>query len=168
MTGLALLATMIVGEREARAGVGLTITGGAKPGTGDPTIDYVFSVYLNSGSSFNEPYASLSSLLHPDSFTIDGLVGVTRFSWTSQPLNRPQPPGGEVWVPSIKQTSSSPDVSSNVTWSFYGLKTITDSSTGPLLLGTFIVQTKNYPVGQLPTLPTTLDYSYTLGNRQLP
>ena len=92
VTGLALLATMIVGEREARAALtGLTITGGVKPGTGDPTIDYVFSVYLNSGSSFNEPYTSLSSLLHPDSFTIDGLVGVTHFSWTSQPLNGPQP-----------------------------------------------------------------------------
>ena len=71
----------------------------------------------------------------------------------------PSPPAG-IWVPSIKQTSSSPTVSSNVTWSFYGLKTIT----GPSLLGTFIVQTKNYPEGQLPTLPTTLDYSYTLGN----
>ena len=31
-------------------------------------------------------------------------------------------------------------------------------------LGTFIVQTKNYPATNMPTIPTTLDYSYTVGD----
>ena len=73
MTGLALLGAMIAGEREARASkAGITITGGTKPGTGDPPYDYIFDVYLNPGSSIK---------FSGDSFTIDNLVGVTRYRY---------------------------------------------------------------------------------------
>jgi hypothetical protein len=170
MAGLVVLGAIIAGGGEARADTGITIgSGGVKPVTGDPPYDYIFQVYLEPGSSILSPFDpfNLKLLLHPNSFTIDGLVGVTSASLAS-PIG--QFGSSTFWCASIDQTSSyDPNVpgssdKSNVTWSFLGTEPIPMSGTltQPYLLGTFTVETTdNYPNGPPMSSGTQVNYSFT-------
>jgi hypothetical protein len=166
MVGFAALGAMMAGGGEAQAAVGITIgSGGVKPVTGDPPYDYIFQVYLEPGSSIVSPFSNGFSTI--DSFTIDGLVGVTSTSLASTFGSF----GASVfWCPSIDQTLSynptilgSSDIS-NVTWDFLGMQPIpiTGTLTQPYLLDTFIVETTdNFPNGPPVPTGTQVNYSFT-------
>ncbi len=164
MAGLAVLGAMMAGGGEARAAVtGIAIGGGFKPGTGDPPYDYIFQVYLNPDSSLVSPFNPLNPGLasNPDSFTIDNLVGVTSVSLTSQPENLPS----VVFIPSITQTLTTYPYASDVTWSFYGLTTITNNTSSPELLGQFEVETSvNFATGPPVQAGTIVDYTFSVAD----
>lgn len=189
IAGLAVLGLVIARGHDAQSGAmagtigisGGVITGGGGGGS-DPPYDYVFDVYLTSGSISPSAPGSLSDL------TINGLVGVASYSFaqanptsglnslgstTSQPPSTP--PGSGVWdVPnngidtSYISPSTSPPTGTNfessVTWEYSSGSKITWSGTN-ILLGAFIVQTAwvNYAANSPPVkIGSTLTYSYNV------
>ena len=66
LAGLCCLTAMFIGPRDAEAGSSsITITGGYKPGGGDPPYDYIFNVYLNA------PLSGTNTFQNGDSFTLE-------------------------------------------------------------------------------------------------
>ncbi len=190
VTGLAVLGLVIARGHDAQSGAmagSISISGGVISGGGgggsDPPYDYVFDVYLTSGSISPSSPGSLSSI------TINGLVGVASYSFaqahpatgmnsqgstTSQPPT--SPPASETWiVPSggiatsfISPSTGPPtgtNFESNVTWNYIlGPSTITWSGTN-ILLGVFTVETAwvNYAANSPPVqIGSTLTYSYNV------
>jgi hypothetical protein len=177
--GIAVLGAMIVGGREA--GAGITIGGGELPTTKDPTYDYQLQVYLQPGNSITTG----------DSFTIDNLPGVVSssvysslglptYSTTGEPDSVTYGADSITflnWTPSISAlTSATSPYASDVTWTFseftvnLGNGTTTTgsivnpaSSTQALYLGEFdVVTAVNFATA--PPLPSgsTVDYTYTV------
>jgi hypothetical protein len=152
VTALALLGAMIAGGREARAGLGLVITGSEMPGTGDPPWTSIYTVSVNPGFSIK----------FGDSFTIENVPGMTLLSLLSaqQPENFP----GVIWVPSINQSWAPYPFSSNLTWTFLGLTPYNNPSTAtqPEVIGQFAMTTTvSFDHAPVPG-GTSVFYSYSI------
>ena len=149
----ALVALAAIGSAapEARAGA-ITVSGGYLP-TGDPRFLYVFDVNLNPNYT----------LQYGDSFTIDGLPGVTNTAGSPSYVSGPY--STYFGNASIDETNSTSPYSSNVTWTYRGNTTLT----GSLDLGTFsIYTTYNYPTGTQTPFPSgetspNVSYTYNIG-----
>ncbi len=163
LLGIAVLGAMVVVGREARAGISLT--GGFKPTTGDPTYDYSFEVYLDPGDTITTG----------DSFTIDALPGVVpKTAYKSLKLpsysltGEPDDPPGVIWTPSISllSTTKYPDpYKSNITWTFYGDTPIVNpaGSGQKIDLGEFdVVTAVNFATNPPVTNGTPVNYAYTV------
>jgi hypothetical protein len=159
LTGLAVLGILLAGGREAQA-AGIKVTGGFKVGGSDPPYDYIFKAYLEPGYSIQ----SFSG----DNFKIDALVGVT-------PPNFPKPgdlgsfhtepsnPPTVIWNATIGSPPVDPNFpyKSDITWSFFGNTTITNSGTKDLFLGRFAVETTVNFASPPYIAGTIIDYSWT-------
>lgn len=86
LAGLCSLTAMVVGTSEAQAGstAAITITGGYQPGGPDPPYVYTFDAYLNA-PGINTP--GTYTFEKNNSFTVEGLPGVTSISDHTQPSN---------------------------------------------------------------------------------
>ncbi len=194
IAGLAVLGAVIVQAYDAQSGAmagsvhsSIGISGGVISGGGgggsDPPYDYVFDVYLTSGSISPTATNSLSN------FTIDGLVGVASYSFAqanpatgmnSQGSTTSQPPTSQpanlTWVvpsggiaTSFISPSTGPPTGTNfessVTWNYLaGPTTITWSGTN-ILLGVFTIETAwgSYAANTPPVkIGSTLNYSYNI------
>src|SRR5579883_1632761 len=147
LAGLAaIMALTVGGGAEARAGTrGITISGGFKPGTGDPPYIYFFDVLLDPGFEVRQF----------DLFTIFDLKGVTGASLSSQP-----PPSlpGFGWLPNPGQEQ--------ISWTFIGTTPIpNDHPVGSNIevpLGQFSVQTSQ-SFASPPVPPgTKIPYTFTV------
>ena len=129
LAALGAIATIVGMGVEAYAGgnTAIVVTGGYKPGTGEPPYDYIFQALLE--PPLNPP-GGTNFIASGDFFKISGLPGVTSMSLTSEPNVHP----GTVWVPIPGSTT--------VEWEFRGTENISaDSTTGEIHLGQFIVET---------------------------
>jgi hypothetical protein len=165
---LGVLAAMIGDGHEAHAGsTAIVVKGGYKPGTGDPTYDFIFQVYLQApvGTGSN-------SLMTGDSFTISNLPGVTSSSLTSVILPSPLPAPDYSWSyptftnhsinPYLSPPYLGPTYSADVHWAYTGSSTVT-TSTNAIYLGQFSIQSiYDFAPGQLP-IPNDaiIKYSFT-------
>jgi hypothetical protein len=154
VTALAVLGIILAGGREAAADLlvsgGIVRVGGVGQGP-DPQYTYQFQVGLtgtidaNSFLAFNPAVAT--------SFTIDNLAGISPFTgpapFTST-TSTDQVPGGAAWVPALSPGSITG--TTDVTWTYLGPQL--SSTTGPLLLGTFTLDS-DYALTVTPTLNTT-------------
>jgi hypothetical protein len=169
LTGLGVLAAIAGDRREAHAGgmKAIHVTGEYKPGTGDPTYDFIFQVSL-------EPPAGggSNSLMTGDYFSISNLPGVTSLSPSSVILPSPLPAPNYSWGsptfmfdssnPYLSPPYTGPTYSTGVKWTYTGSSTVT-ASTNPIPLGQFTIQsTYNFAPGQLP-IPNgaIINYSFT-------
>jgi hypothetical protein len=177
LAGFCSLAAMFVGQFEARAGTSsgaITITGGYKPGHGDPPYDYIFDVYLNA-PAISTP--GTNTFASGNYFSIEALPGVN----TSSTHNEPFSPPGVTWSGGAVNTvlTPSPPASapyeSDFTWLFTGstVYSATTPSGGPvgptIFLGQFTLETTfSFPNGVVP-LPsgTILSYTYTYNGTTL-
>lgn len=194
VTGLAVLGLTIARGHDAQSGAmagTISISGGVISGGGgggsDPPYDYVFDVYLTSGSISSDSGAKTSE------FTIDGLVGVASASFAgahspttglnSAGSTTSQPPGSapsgspqaqENWVvpnggiaTSFIGSATTPNgtnFQSSLTWEYLLGPTITYTNS-PVLLGVFTVETAwvNYAANSPPVpIGSTLNYSYII------
>ncbi len=158
LAGLCSLTTMFIGLRDVQAGSSsITITGGYKPGGGDPPYDYIFDVYLNAPSS-----TGTNTFQNGDSFTIDVLPGlrsttvpsiVIPLQWSLFSLTDVTPP-------------SSAPYAADVQFEYVGSTPYTVSTPpgGRVYLGQFeITSTYDFPTGVVPyPSGTVLDYTYTI------
>jgi hypothetical protein len=123
LAGLSTMIVVLTTGIEVHAGSAVVVTGGYKPGTGDPPYDYVFQAYLEPPPN---PPGGANFLGYDDFFKVSGLPGVTSGSLSSQPSTD--------W-------SSDPSLGA-MEWIYKGNTNITaDSSTGLVYLGQFVVQT---------------------------
>ena len=142
---VALAATLAGGTEAYAAGAVVKITGGYKPGTGDPPYDYIFQVFLEPPDI---PPGGSNFIASGDFFSISGLPGVTSGSLTSQPGVGP----GVVWQP-MPSTDS-------VTWTFFGNQNYV-ATTAEVPIGQFIVETtENFTSPPLPD-NTTINYFFS-------
>ncbi len=132
LAGMGALTAMLSSGIEAYAGSSaIVVTGGYKPGGGDPPYDYIFNVYLEPPPN---PPGGSNFIASGDYFTITGLPGVTSGSLSSQPFAPP-------WVPEPGKDGSM-DSPNTMQWAFVGSTDIlADASTGPIHLGQFVVET---------------------------
>jgi hypothetical protein len=176
LAGLCWLTAMFVGEREAQAGTvgAITITGGYKPGGGDPPYDYIFDVTLNA-PDLNTPGKNTFS--SGNYFSIEGLPGVDNASTHNEPFNPPsvQWAGGALNTVTTPDPPASAPFASDFTWNFLG-NTVYSATTpqgGPvgasIPLGQFTVQsTYDFPAGVVPfPSGTVLSYTYTYNGETL-
>jgi hypothetical protein len=159
LAGLCSLTTMFIGLRDVQAGSSssITITGGYKPGGGDPPYDYIFNVYLNAPSS-----TGTNTFQNGDSFTIDVLPGIhqSQVPSTTIPLQ---------WslfsLTDVAPPSSAP-YAADVQFKYGGTTPYIESTPpgGSAYLGQFeITSTYNFPTGVVPyPSGTVLDYTYTI------
>jgi hypothetical protein len=169
--GLYFLTAMVVGASEAAAGTSaITITGGYKPGGGDPQYLYFFDVSLNA------PIVSgTNTFTTDDYFTVDGLPGVTSGSLTSAPPPSPaNPPFDVAWAVSIDDLHTPGSDSSNVTWTFLGThlysasNPATPQSPSTEFLGYFsVLSTFPFPADAPPFggQTGTLSYQFSIDGR---
>lgn len=183
VVGVALLGAMMPGGRPARADLtsltatgttpgtptvptstGITITGGFTPVSTDPVYEYVFNVYLTSGS-IDDNF----------SFTITGLQNLGAIPNTSAPNYPTGTRAYYVWTPSAQDPGSG-----DMTWYYDGSNAVRNPSPANQwatvsygatpytvagnvstygYLGQFTVETQNLTSpSQIPT-PTTLYYT---------
>jgi len=143
LAGFGVLAAMVGDGREAHAGsTVIVITGGYKPGSGDPPYDYIFQVYLE------PPDAGTNTITTGDSFTIDALPGVSPANQPNpgdpaSPTSEPNNPPATIWVPSIGNfTTAISPYASDITWAFNGNTPISAMAGGSQVpLGQFVVET---------------------------
>jgi hypothetical protein len=163
--GLGVLIWLVGDGRESQAGSTIGIKGGYKPGKGDPPMDFLFQVYLEPPTNIGE-----SNILQTgDSFTIEGLPGVTSASLNSVNLPSPSPVPNYSWSSAVFATVSnpyllppytSPTFAADVMWTYTGTDTVTATTT-PVYLGQFAVQsTFDFPPRQLP-MPDGAIVNYT-------
>jgi PEP-CTERM motif len=143
----ALIAVLSTGIEVYAAGSVIKVTGGYKPGTGDPPFDYIFQAFLEPPPN---PPGGMNFIASTDFFTITGLTGVTSGSLTSQPGNGP----ATVWQPTPGADS--------VTWTFFGNQNIV-ATTQEIPLGQFVVETTtSYPLTAPPIAAgTIIDYFFS-------
>ena len=165
LTGLCSLAAMLAGADSAQAGTSITITGGYKPGGGDPPYDFIFDVYLNA-PPLNTP--GTNTFQSGDYFTIDGLPGVSSTSFHNEPFS---PPGVQ-WVGGATNTVTTPQppapapYASDFTWNFLGTTVYLAATptSGPvgssILLGQFTVESSYTGFTTVP-FPNGHEVSYT-------
>ena len=156
MSGLAILTAV---GRDAKADAlkiskgGIVVVGGSGNGT-DPAYTYQFEGDLQGKLN------AFSLFSTPSSITVDHLVGVYPLDLTGTA------PAG--WIYSIQVTGvptfSNPYFTSNVTWTYVGLNSITAPPNTTLDLGLFTITTEsNLPGGYAPgILPTTITYNYSI------
>ena len=165
LAGLCCLTATLIGLRGAEAGStsSITITGGYKPGGGDPPYDYIFNVYLNAPTT-----AGTNTFGFGDSFTIESLPGVDTSSLSSEPSNFPD----VIWAPKASNEVLTPGGSapyeSDFTWTFGGTTTYTATTpvggpVGPSVsLGQFTVESSFQNFTSVPLPPgTQVTYTYT-------
>ena len=168
LAGLCSLVALIAGGRETQAGTSsITITGGYKPGGGDPPYLYIFDVYLNAPDVSTPGTNTFQS---GNSFTIDGLPGVNSSSLVNEPPT--MLPGVAWFAPAFSPGPPPPPpnsgvFSSDVTFTFGGsdVYSATTPPGGPVgasvLLGQFTVlstydfTSPPYPPGFLVTYTFT-------------
>lgn len=149
----ALAALAAIGSTAPGALAGPIIVTGIYVPHGDPTFQYIFDVTLKPNYT----------LQYGDSFTIDGLPGVTNSA------NSPSYVSGSYSTyfgnASIDETVTTSPYSSDVTWTYRGLNALS----GSLDLGTFsIYTTYNYPPGSQTPFPSgetspNVTYTYSIG-----
>jgi PEP-CTERM motif len=158
LAGLCCLTAMFIGLRDAEAGSSsITITGGYKPGGGEPPFDYTFQVYLDAPSS-----TGTNTFQNGDSFTIDVLPGIHNaqvpsvtipLQWSLFSLTDETPP-------------SSAPYAADVQFKYEGTSPYTVSTPpgGRVYLGQFeITSTYDFPTGVVPyPSGTVLDYTYSI------
>ena len=158
--GLATLGAVLNSAHEVK-GTSITITGQQRPGTGDPLWYYIFDVTLQNNSP---------SIQAGDSFTIDGLIGVTPpgFPASGDAGSSTSEPDSS-WVSTITSSAVAgtiPPYASDVTWTYEGNIPISASSI-PIDLGLFTVET----TVSFPTPPyvsgTLIFYSYAIGGESI-
>jgi hypothetical protein len=167
LAGLCALAAMLLGLRDAEAGSSsITITGGYKPGGGDPPFDYIFDIYLNAPTT-----QGTNTWVSGDSITIFGLPGVDSISGHHEPFVPPPANPTVLWSAGASNTVSTPGgtapFASDFTWVYTG-STVYMATTplgGPvgssIFLGEFTVtSTFDFPAGVLP-LADQAPVSYT-------
>jgi hypothetical protein len=142
--GIAALGAMIAGGQARAGSIGIVINpGGIKPGTGDPTWDYVLQVYLDPG--FEVKASSTPSNFFQVGSSSTPLVGVGTDSPTTQP-------GTVQWVPA--------PATDTVTWTLSGKKSVINTGPGELYLGEFVVETDK-SFSSPPVAPgTVIDYNF--------
>jgi hypothetical protein len=161
----AVFAAMIASGSEARAALtGITVSGGFKPGTGDPPYDYIFEIYLAPGATIykNELIefgtATAASVKKGDT---DYLLGITPASLHAEdPLKK--------WeLDDITEVYKKSPFGSDVTWE-YSVKTHTNTTGNPEHIGELSIQTvidfnnqNPFPV----KAGTPLTYMYELGTQ---
>ncbi len=170
LAGLGLLTAMHGAGRVAEAGTSLNtktimITGGYKPGTGDPPFDYVFEVFLEP-----QPDGSASKILSGDSFTIGTngtqntpLVGIAPGSFSNVTFPSPPPAPDYSWsYPTITEINTKPPFASLVQWTYNGPNPVTaDAQTGQVFLGQFeILTTSSFHKPPMPA-GTVINYEFT-------
>lgn len=161
LAGLCSLGLMSVQTNEVEAATSaITITGGYKPGGGDPLYLYVFDVTLNAPDS-----PGTNTFTTNDFFKIDGLPGITSGSLTSAPPTSPgSPPFDVAWVPTITDLNQSPPDASDVAWTFVGTHVYSASTPGgpaTQFLGEFqVLSTYDFPAGTVP-FPSGTEFTYT-------
>jgi hypothetical protein len=150
LAGLGAMAMIVCTSVEtyAAGNTAIVVTGGYKPGTGEPPYDYIFQAYLE---PLPNPPGGTNFLTLGDFFKITGLPGVTAASLTSEP----NAPPGTIWVPIPGSTT--------VEWKFFGTKKIsTDSTTGQINLGQFIVETtENFTSPPFNSSNNVIDYFFS-------
>ena len=159
---LAVSAAMLAVGTEAWAKGGITVTGGQKPGGGDPPYDYILQVYLDPGFGVaSTNFFTVESLLGvtPPNFPVQGQPAAYPGSATSEPNNAPS----VIWVPSISfPTQTTFPYASDVTWSFFGNTSISNGTAQKLYLGQFVVDT-TVSFTNPPYIPgTNVDYTFTV------
>ena len=144
---VAMVATLSSGIEVYAAGSVIKVTGGYKPGTGDPPFDFIFQAFLEPPPN---PPGGTNFIASGDFFTITGLTGVTSGSLTAQPGNGP----GTIWQPSPATDS--------VTWTFFGNQNIV-ATTNEIPLGQFTVETtESFPINNPPiTAGTIIHYFFS-------
>jgi hypothetical protein len=156
LVGLTTLAALLISAPEAE-GTSITITGQQRPGTGDPLWYFLFDVTLQTNSP---------PILAGNSFTIEGLIGVTPPGFPASGDSGSSVSGpNSSWIPSITSSSAGGTIlpyASDVTWTYDGSIPISASS-APIDLGLFTVET----TVSFPTPPyasgTLIYYSYNIG-----
>jgi hypothetical protein len=109
----AVFVAMIASGSEARAALsGITISGGFKPGTGDPPYDYIFEVYLAPDTTIYKN--EIIKIGTATSGLKDDLVGVTTDSLYHEI------PSGHWSSPTIKEVDKTFPYASDVAWKFVG------------------------------------------------
>jgi hypothetical protein len=166
VAGLCTLTAMVAGVNEAEAGsAAITITGGYKPGGGDPPYIYIFDATLNAPDPGTPGTFTFEK---NNSFTVEGLPGVTSLSAHTQPPDwavsnsnfvlLQAPPG---WpTPYFKE---------DYTWTYKGSDVFNAFTPqgGPVgqavPLGEFsVTSVYDFPVGGMPFANgTTLTFIYT-------
>jgi hypothetical protein len=146
LAGLVALAATLSGGIEAyAAGSVLKITGGYKPGTGDPPYDYIFQVFLEPPTI---PPGGNNFIASGDFFSISGLPGVTSGSLTLEPGVGP----GVIWQPTPSTDS--------IEWTFFGNQNYVATTT-EVPIGQFIVETtEDFTTVPLPD-KTTINYFFS-------
>jgi hypothetical protein len=158
LAGLCSLTTMFIGVRDVQAGSSsITITGGYKPGGGDPPFTYIFDVSLNAPTS-----TGTNTFQNGDSFTIDVLPGIHQsqvpptiipLQWSLFSLTDEPPPSSAPFAADVqfKYEGSTPYM-------------VSTPPGGSVFLGKFeITSTYNFPTGVVPyPSGTVLDYTYTI------
>ena len=175
LAGLCSLTAMVVDVSEAQAGSSagaITITGGYKPGGGDPPYIYIFDAHLNA-PPINTP--GTYTFEKGNSFTVEGLPGITSLSDHTQPADWTannsgftplKPPPG--WP--------TPYFEENYTWTYQGSNvyntfTPQEGPVGPsIFVGEFsVTSVYDFPLGGMPfpsgtTLTFTFTYEFTPAN----
>jgi hypothetical protein len=187
LAGLCSLTAMFIGPRDAEAGSSsITITGGYKPGGGDPPYDYIFDVYLNA-PPVSMTTAGTNTFQDHDFFTVLGLPGVTPFVSPSQPASTHSEPfdpaNGVTYSAGATNLTNTPTgtapYQSDFTWLFTGDHVYSASTPigGPVgnsvFLGEFAVEstynnftTAPFPSGTLLTFDYTIDGNTVSGSGQ--
>jgi hypothetical protein len=188
LAGLCSLTAMFMGARVAEAGSvsAITITGGYKPGGGDPPYDYIFDVFLNAPPS-SLTSAGTNTFQNNDSFTVQGLPGVTPFVSPSQPASTHSEPfdpaNGVTYSAGATNLTSTPTgtapYQSDFVWLFTGTHVYSASTPigGPVgnsvFLGEFTVEstysdftTVPVPSGSFLTFSFTIDGGTVSGSGQ--
>jgi hypothetical protein len=164
LAALCSLTVISSGLREAEAGSSsITITGGYKPGGGDPQFTFVFDVTLNAPDTPGTNTWSSTDLLR-----IEGLPGVNSSSGHTEPFDLTPPT--VLWSAGASNTVLTPGgtapFASDFTWVYSGAKVYSATTPvgGPVgssvFLGEFTVtSTYDFPAGVLP-LPDGAPVSY--------
>ncbi len=152
---------------------GIKITNSVIEQNGNPQIQYDFSVYLDAGSTLAP--GSLMPLGLPSYFTLNNLAGINPLAV----VTISKTPSGVSWSPvfGIPHTETltvqEPNgahvfknvVDTSVTFGYLGLKTFTNNTGKPKLLGNFTITELKSSIPMLPegsSIATT--YSYQIKN----